>query len=39
MTGFKTPEPDLQIAFYHCLREIRGTYFLDALREPGLGRG
>nr|VFJ58432.1 MAG: hypothetical protein BECKFW1821A_GA0114235_10825 [Candidatus Kentron sp. FW]VFJ63050.1 MAG: hypothetical protein BECKFW1821B_GA0114236_10796 [Candidatus Kentron sp. FW] len=34
MTGFKTPEPYLQIVFYHRLQEIRGTYLLDAPREP-----
>jgi len=28
---FKIPRPDLQIAFYHRLKEIRKTYLLDAL--------
>nr|VFK20912.1 MAG: XcyI restriction endonuclease [Candidatus Kentron sp. LPFa] len=31
MTEFKVPEPDLQIAFYHRLQEIRNICLLDAL--------
>ena len=31
MSQFKIPKPDLQITFYHRLREIRKTYLLDAL--------
>jgi hypothetical protein len=31
MTQFEIPKPDLQIAFYHRLREIRKTYLLNAL--------
>ena len=31
MTPLKIPEPDLQIAFYKRLQDIRGTYLLDAL--------
>ena len=31
MKQFKIPRPDLQIAFYHRLKEIRKTYLLDAL--------
>ena len=33
MTNFKTPTPDLQIAFYHRLMEIRKTYLVEALLE------
>ena len=33
MTSFKTPEPDLQIAFYSRLMEIRKTYLVEALLE------
>jgi hypothetical protein len=31
MSRFKIPEPDLQVTFFHRLREIRETYLLEAL--------
>jgi len=31
MSPFKIPKPDLQITFFHRLKEIRKTYLLDAL--------
>jgi hypothetical protein len=31
VSKLKTPEPDLQISFYHRLQEIRRTHLLDAL--------
>lgn len=31
MTVFKVPEPDLQVAFYHRLCELRHTHLRDAL--------
>lgn len=31
MNPFKIPKPDLQITFFHRLKEIRKTYLLDAL--------
>jgi len=31
VSNLKVPEPDLQVAFYHRLQEIRHTYLLEAL--------
>jgi len=31
MSLFKIPKPDLQITFFHRLKEVRKTYLLDAL--------